>query len=263
MILEEKIIIIFNGRYKKYYEDLGYVFENKKTEILVSDLLPNSLVKILVKCDICGKERRLRYQDYQKITKMQTEPYNCQKCVKQTKTKFTLIKKYGVDNISKSDLIKEKKIKTCLENYNVDNPSKSIIIKNKKIETSLNNCGFEYPSQNRDTLYKRLKNGFTIKHIDHLYYQGSYEKEFIIKYKDKIKLENGLSIMYIYMNEEKIYHSDFYIPTHDLVIEVKSTYWYNKNLEMCKTKEKYTKERHNYIMILDKNYAEFEALIKS
>lgn len=263
MILDKKITIIFNGRYKKYYENLGYVFVDKKTEIEISDLQPNSLVKILVKCDVCDKERRLRYQDYQKITKMQTEQYNCQKCVKQTKTKSTLIKEYGVDNISKSTEAKEKKKQTCLENYDVDNPSKSNVIKNRKIVTSLKNYGFEYPSQNSDFFQNKLKKGLKINFIDHLYYQGTYEKEFILRYKDKIKLENGLSIMYIYMNEEKIYHSDFYLPDFDLVIEVKSSYWYNKHLEMCKAKEKYTKLRHNYIMILDKNYTEFEEFIKS
>lgn len=261
MIIDKKVVINFNSRYKEYYENLGYVFNNKKTEILVLDLQPNSLVKILVKCDVCQKEKQLRYQDYQKVTKMQTESYNCQKCVKQTKTKISLIDKYGVDNISKSNIIKEKKKQTCLRNYNVDNPSQSDLVKDKKRTTSLINYGFEYPSQNEDFLQKKLKKGLKINYIDHLYYQGSYEKEFILKYKDKIRIDNGLSIMYEYLNEKKIYLSDYYLPDFDLVVEIKSTYWYNKNLDICKAKEKYTKLTHNYIMILDKNYDDFNKLI--
>lgn len=260
MIIKEKIIINVNS-FKKYYESLGYEFKNKKCEILIRDLKPNSVVKILTKCDICGEEKYTRYQDYQKITNNQKELYYCQKCVKSTKTKNTMIKKYGVDNISKSDAIKEQKKITCMLNYNVDNPSQSLIIKDKKCETSLKNYGFKYPSQNKEFLFKKLKNGTKIDYIDLLYYQGSYEKEFIMMYKDKIKIDNGLSIVYYYLGEKKIYHSDFYLSDYDLVVEIKSTYWYNKNLEMCKAKEEYTKKLHNYIMILDKDYAEFDKFI--
>ncbi len=35
------------------------------------------------------------------------------------KAKNTIIKKYGVDNVSKSDIIKQKKVETCLNNYGV------------------------------------------------------------------------------------------------------------------------------------------------
>lgn len=262
MILDKKITIVFNSRYKKYYEDLGYIFINKRTEIDIFDLQPNSLVKILVKCDLCELEKQMRYQDYQKITKEQTEPYFCSKCVKKMKTKFTLINKYGVDNISKSLEIKERKKETCLNNYLVDNPSKSDFIKQKKCETSLKNCGFKFPTQNREHLYERIKNGVKINKIDELTYQGSYEKDFILKYKDKIKIENGLSIEYYFNNEKKIYHSDFFIPEKNLVVEVKSTYWYNKNLEICKAKEKYSKKKYNYLMILDKNYLDFDKIIQ-
>jgi len=261
MILDDKVKIPYNSRYKKYYEDLGYIFENKEAIVLVTDLQPNSLVKILIKCDFCGKEKYVRYSDYQKITKKRTENYYCQKCVKITKTRFTIIDKYGVDNVSKSNIIKDKKIETCLRNYNVDNPSKSKIINNRKKETTLKNYGVEYPSQDKDILYKRLKNGFIINYIDHLTYQGSYEKEFIINYNDKVKIENGLSIEYYYLDEKKIYHSDYYLPDYDLVVEIKSLYWYNKNIEICKVKEEYTKKLHNYIMILDKNYDDFEKII--
>lgn len=106
-----------------------------------------------------------------------------------------------------------------------------------------------------------MKKGLKINYIDHLYYQGSYEKEFIMIYKDKIKIDNGISIVYKYLGEKKIYHSDYYLPDFDLVIEVKSSYWYNKHLGMCKAKEKYTRLTHNYIMILDKNYDDFNKLI--
>jgi len=307
MILDDKVKIPYNSRYKKYYEDLGYIFENKEAIVLVTDLQPNSLVKILIKCDFCGKEKYVRYSDYQKITKKRTENYYCQKCVKITKTRFTIIDKYGVDNvfqleetkdkikISNLELygvenpqqnkeIKDKTEKTNLERYGVKNPfqseevkkiikktnlkkygveypSQSDEIRFKMGETSLKNYGFEYPTQNREHYYNRLKNSVDRHYIEELHYQGSYEKDFIMRYKDKVKIENGLSIEYYYLDEKKIYHSDFYIPEYDLVVEVKSTYWFDIHKEQCKAKEEYTKKSHNYIMVLDKNYDILDAIV--
>jgi len=256
-----------------------------KKSVKIEDLSLNSHKLVEVKCDNCGKEKEVRYQSYNISTNNNTEKFYCgnKECTNKKRI-IAIQKKYDVDNVFQLDEIKEKTKITNLELYGVENPQQNKEIKNKTEETNLKrygarnpfqseelkkkirktnfiNCGFEYPSQNKDILYKRLKNGFAIKYIDHLYYQGSYEKEFILKYKDKVRIENGLSIYYEYLGEKKIYHSDYYLPDYDLVVEVKSSYWYNKNLEMCKAKAEYTKKRHNYIMILDKNYNEFEELI--
>jgi hypothetical protein len=37
----------------------------------------------------------------------------------------------------------------------------------------------------------------------------------------------------------------------------------NKYIPMIEAKEKYTKKNHNYILILDKNYDEFDEMIKN
>jgi hypothetical protein len=62
--------------------------------------------------------------------------------------------------------------------------------------------------------------------------------------------------------KKKVYHSDFYISEIDLVIEIKSSYWYYKLLEKNKAKINYTKKHHNFILILDKNYDDFNDLLK-
>ena len=151
--------------------------------------------------------------------------------------------------------------KTNLKNIGYEYPSQSDIIKEKMCETSLKNYGFRYPVQNKDFFNKNLKNGFKLTYIDELSCQGSYEVDFVLKYKDKVKIENGLSIEYYFLDEKKIYHSDYYIPEYDLVIEVKSIYWYEVHKDQCDAKEEYTKKLHNYIMILDKNYDDFEKII--
>lgn len=253
--------------------------------VKIEDLSLNSHKKICAKCDNCSKEKEITYQLFNLLTKNNTNDYYCnnKECINK-KRQLSIQDKYGVDNVFQlndiKDKIKEtnlelygvenpqqnKEIKnktenTNLERYGVKNPFQSELIKEKMKITNLKNYGTEHPSQNKDFLYKKLKNGAKINYIDHLYYQGSYEKEFILKYKDKIKIENGLSVEYYYLDEKKIYHSDFYLPEYNLVIEIKSTYWYNKNLEMCKAKEEYTKKTYDYLMILDKNYIEFDKLL--
>lgn len=58
------------------------------------------------------------------------------------KAKETWKEKYGVDNPSKSEEIKEKKIQTTLNNWGVNNPIKSEEIKTKIKETCLENWGY-------------------------------------------------------------------------------------------------------------------------
>jgi len=103
--------------------------------------------------------------------------------------------------------------------------------------------------------------GYRIEYIDGLSCQGGYEKDFILKFKDKVRIENGLSIEYYYNGEKKVYHSDYYLPDFNLVVEIKSTYWYELNKELCLAKEEYTRKKYNYLMILDKKYEEFNFFI--
>lgn len=261
MIVQEKIKIKAD-RCKKYYESLGYTYIDKYTVIDVKDLKKNSLHKILVKCDVCGDEKMIRYQDYQKSTKYQTSVYYCNKC-KHKKYEKTCLEKYGLKNISQKDDIKNKKKETYLKNWGVDNPSKSKDIKIKKEKTSLKNWGVKYCSQDKNILYSRIKNGVLVRKYKDLFYQGSYEKDFLEKYYDKFKITNGFSIEYEINHEKHIYHPDFYLPDFNLVVEIKSSWWLNKNKELCLIKEKFTKRLYNYILILDKNYEEFEKFINN
>lgn len=57
--------------------------------------------------------------------------------------------KYGVDNVSQLEAIKEKKKATTLKNYNVENPAQSEIIKKKIRETNMIKYGSPHPMQNR------------------------------------------------------------------------------------------------------------------
>ena len=75
------------------------------------------------------------------------------------KTKETLICKYGVDNLQKSNIIKEKTYKTNYKKYGVKIPTQSKVIQEKIKNTTFNNLGVYYPSQDnnvRDKYYKTI-----------------------------------------------------------------------------------------------------------
>ncbi len=59
------------------------------------------------------------------------------------KTKETIINKYGVDSIFKSEEFKINSKKTIMCNYGVENVSQNNEIKKKKVKTNLQNCGAE------------------------------------------------------------------------------------------------------------------------
>lgn len=55
-----------------------------------------------------------------------------------------------------------------------------------------------------------------------------------------------------------IYFPDFYIEKQNLLIEIKSLYWYNKHKNRNILKESKCKELgFKYILIMNKNYDEF------
>ena len=170
--------------------------------------------------------------------------------------------RYGCKNVFQNEEIKDKIRETNLKNLGVEYPTQCESVKDKIRKTNFKNYGFDYPSQNQDYFNKHKNNGFKLTYFDDLFCQGSYENDFVLKYKDIIKIENGLSLKYNYLGQTRIYHSDFYLPDYDLIIEIKSSYWYNVHLEQCKAKEEYSKKEHNYIMIMNKKYAEFDKLLK-
>ena len=117
-----------------------------------------------------------------------------------TKTfKLNSLKKWGVDNPSKSDKVKEKikdskkdldynkinkKIKeTCLKNLGVDNPSKSDKVKKKKKESFIKSLGVENPFQS-----EKIKEKIKETNIKKWGYDHPLKSE---KIKEKVKETNN------------------------------------------------------------------------
>ena len=64
------------------------------------------------------------------------------------------MKKYGVENPSQNDEIKNKKIETCLKNNGVEHPSQNQEIQNKQKQTCLEKYGTNCPFQNEEVKNK-------------------------------------------------------------------------------------------------------------
>lgn len=156
------------------------------------------------------------------------------------KTKQTNVKRYGKDYYLQTKDKQEKSIKTCLEKYGVENPVQNIDIYNKIIKSS--------------TKVKYFKN-------TELHYQGKYELDFLEKYSNIYIIKNGMTIRY---KNNRIYYPDFYLPHYNLIVEIKSSYWYNKYLNSNLEKQKSCIEQgYNFIFIINKNYDEFSQLVEN
>ena len=150
-------------------------------------------------CSICGKQfnvTQLLFENKsipstcskqcaslsrkQTIREKQKDPeYEKQKLEKRRKT---CQEKYGVDNVSQSDIIKNKIVAVLEEKYGVDNPAKLpqaqkalkryhedqeklTLATHKREETNLKLFGTKYFTQ---TIESRLENGFDLEHAQRL-----------------------------------------------------------------------------------------------
>lgn len=185
------------------------------------------------------------------------------------KVRNGMIGKYGVEHSLQSEYIKNKMSKSLLEKYGADNVSKLEEIKKQKQETCLKNYGCENPSQNPNIFKKQLLSSYKIIYYnEELFAQGTYELHFLNYCEEKGILDlisNGPSLNYILESKgtEHTYHSDFYIEKLNLIIEVKSSYTYNYDLEKNLSKEKFSKlNGYNFLFLIDRDYNTFDEIIK-
>ena len=202
------------------------------------------------------------------------------------KVRETSMEKYGVDNYSKTSDFKIKVRETSMEKYGVDSPNKSEIIKESKKnsmlkkyghisnsmtkeskdrlkKTNLERYGVEYPMQVLEFCETQQKNSKKIRYYnDDIYYQSSYEKDFLdyLKNIDMLsKVTRGPIIKYNNGISDKVHYPDFYIEDYNLIIEIKSDYYYYKYLDINNLKfNKAIEIGYNYMFIINKNYKYFD-----
>lgn len=280
MIVDKFIKVKTNPSNYKHYIDKGYSIGKCGEEIIIKilDLPSSSHVKINCKCDSCEVEKLTQYHNYNLFVKNHGI-YTCYRCCG-VKNKLTCDNKYGGfysatkeyrdsvnDTIIKkygsieeySDFIRDiSKIK-CNDKYGVDNVFQLDSTKEKIKTTMFDRYGVEHALQDKQFFDKSQKSGFKIKEYNGIKYQGTYELDFL-KFceNNNIKVEKHTPIEYKYNLKSRKYFPDFYLPTYNLIVEIKSSYYYEKEKDRNLLKEEYSKKSgFGFIFIIDKNYDEF------
>jgi hypothetical protein len=128
MILTREINIKISESNFHYYENLGYELTIGEVVIIPVELLSKgSHHKIKCKCDNCEIEKEVIYKNYLKYDNKNWGDYFCRKC-SEYKRKETLRKNFGVDYPIQNKNVLSKMKNTLVKKYGVDNISK----KNKK-----------------------------------------------------------------------------------------------------------------------------------
>jgi hypothetical protein len=182
----------------------------------------------------------------------------------QNKQKNTNLEKYGAEYIMQNNQFLNKRIDTYIKNYGVDNPMKNYKIRKKSKNTCLEKYGVESPMQSDILFNKQQKSGLKTKthQPSNLKYQGTYELNFLERYYNKVIIEKINPIQYQLNENTHYYHPDFYLPKYNLIVEVKSSYTYEYDLDKNLAKKEYSiKSGFNFIFIIDKNYSELESIL--
>jgi len=171
--------------------------------------------------------------------------------IKRNKTK---LEKYGDEKYCN----KEKVFQTNIRKYGNKCSLNNIEIKKTAKETLFKNYGVEYNMQNKYLFEKNQKSGFKLKQFNNtnIWYRRTYELDFLENFYDKYPdIQNGPTIKYHFAGKNRVYFPDFYIPSLNLIVEIKSLYFYKKYEETIKEKERATISKgFKYLMIMDKNY---------
>lgn len=153
----------------------------------------------------------------------------------------TSIEKYGVDDYRKSNFFKNKVKKTIFERYGVNN---------------LSHMTHEF----KKSWFGNKING--LHSASNLKYQGTYELDFLERYYNKVTIEKTNPIQYQLNENTHYYHPDFYLPDYNLIIEVKSSYTYEYDLDKNIAKKQYSiKSGFNFLFIIDKDYSQLESIL--
>ena len=155
------------------------------------------------------------------------------------------IRKYGVDHFTKTPQFSEKYRKTLQLRYGVDHYSQTEDFKIKFQKTCLKRFGVDHPMKDPDHLERVLRKVHTFKDVvlpsgRKVKLQGyepeallillqTFSEDDIIIGKRKIKEEIGQIEYADFKGKKRFYFPDFYIRSCRKVIEVKSTWTYDKN----------------------------------
>lgn len=136
----------FEKQYPSEVLELKQILDNNPAWVSIQNVIIGIIEnKTLKNCKTCGKTIP--------FTKWEQD-FCSLKCINQNqdvrdKIRSTCLKKYGVDNVAKSNEFIKKSKQTCLEKYGVSNTSQLKESKDKSKQTCLEKYGVEYTSQSK------------------------------------------------------------------------------------------------------------------
>lgn len=170
-------------------------------------------------------------------------------------------------NPMKTESAQQNQRNTNLERYGVEHnwqiPKVKVESKKKFRKTCKERYGVENPLQNRKIFDKKCKTGKLIKKFRNtdLWYQASYELNFLENFYDKFKIQRGPTLKYRMNGAEHFYFSDFLIPELNIIVEIKGSYYEKIHKKAVKLKKQSAIDNgYDYIMIVDKDYSDFISL---
>lgn len=277
MILDSVVKVRMFRANIKFYKSKYNCKVGDTIDIDVKDLSIGSSELVLVECDICRIEKRLMYRKYLKNISNQGY-YVCSSKCSTLKKKKTCLINYGCEIPLQSIEVLNKSKQSCVVRYGFEYPMKSNIVKNKQQKTNIikygsnnyvnsdrfktqmqNLYGVDNPMQSSIINNDRIKSSFAINEFKNIKYQGKYELDFLrfCKINSLPICKPDFSIDYVHFDKKRKYLPDFFLPSKRLLVEIKSTYYYELHKEVNLLKKEATIESgYNYILILDKDYSE-------
>jgi len=170
------------------------------------------------------------------------------------KGKETSLQKYGTEHPSQSHVVKNKINETCLGKYGTEHYFQSDDKKQKSKETCLKKYGTEYATQNLEIMEKIQNNSYKYKEykmpsgvIKKVQGYESFALDELVKSytEDQLKTDRKdvPRVEYMMGENKHFYFPDIYIPDENKIIEVKSTWTFNKKKDITMMKANSCKEK--------------------
>lgn len=190
MLITKTVMIKWHPSNKNRYISKGYIYTKMKDEfkVKVEDLSDGSGVEIQCLCDYCLEEGvetiiEIPYHRYvKKVVNGNINKCCCEKC-SALKYKDSIIKSYGVENISQLEEMKIKKENNSMVKYGVSSPMKTQEWKNKVRQTMNDRYGCDYPIQN-----EQIKNKIKNTNIEKYGYDNPMKNDIVLSKSEKTML---------------------------------------------------------------------------
>jgi len=198
---------------KKYtIEELRNIYKKAGCELLETKYKDNK-TPMKFKC-LCGKEGKITYNKFSIGQRCSDND-----CMNKRK-KQTNMDKFGVEHVTQSAEVQERTKATSMKKYGVERPSQSAEVQDK-----IEKKGFSYKIYTFPSGKKVKIQGYENRALDYLLLSVK-EEDILIGRKQQPE------IWYTTDDGKKHrYFSDIYIPSEKRIIEVKSTWTYEKGMK--------------------------------